>query len=51
MTRYLLDTNIISNAVKLETSSSLLAWLEEQPDNDLFIASFTVAEIKRGILD
>lgn len=51
MTRYLLDTNIISNVVKPEPSPSLLAWLEEQPDDDLFIASFTVAEIQRGILE
>ncbi len=51
MTRYLLDTNIISNVVKPQPSESLLAWMAAQRDDDLFIASLTVAEIRRGILD
>lgn len=51
MTRYLLDTNIISNVVKLEPSEALLAWLGAQRDDDLFIASLTIAEIQRGILE
>lgn len=51
MTRYLLDTNIISNIVKPKPSESLMAWLAEQLDEDLFISSLTVAEIKRGILE
>ena len=51
MTRYLLDTNIISNAVKPQPSASLIAWLGDQHDTDLFIAALTVAEIRRGILE
>ncbi|MGE0750729.1 MAG: type II toxin-antitoxin system VapC family toxin [Variibacter sp.] len=51
MTRYLLDTNIISNVTKLHPSASLLAWMEKQPDDNLFVASLTIAEIFRGILD
>ncbi len=51
MTRYLLDTNIISNVVKPQPSEALLAWWAEQRDEDLFIASLTVAEIRRGILE
>lgn len=51
MTRYLLDTNIISNVVKPHPSESLLAWWAGQRDEDLFIASLTVAEIRRGILE
>ncbi len=49
--RYLLDTNIISNITKAAPSESLLAWMSEQNDEDLFIASLTVAEIRRGILE
>lgn len=49
--RYLLDTNIISNAAKPSPSESLLAWLADQNDEDLYIASLTVAEIRRGILE
>lgn len=51
MSRYLLDTNIISNVTKPAPSESLLAWMAVQIDEDLFIASFTVAEIRRGILE
>ncbi|MHB8886731.1 MAG: PIN domain-containing protein [Methylovirgula sp.] len=51
MTRYLLDTNIISDVIKPEPSGSLLAWMGAQKDDDLFIASLTVAEIRRGILE
>lgn len=49
--RYLLDTNIISNITKPNPSESLLAWMGAQRDEDLFIASLTVAEIRRGVLE
>ena len=48
---YLLDTNIISNITKSSPSASLLAWMAEQPEEDLHISSLTVAEIQRGILE
>ena len=51
MTRYLLDTNIISNVTKPDPSAALLAWMAEQTDNDLFISALTVAEIRRGLLE
>ncbi len=51
MTRYLLDTNILSNLTKPAPSESLIAWMAEQVDQDLFIASLTVAEISRGVLE
>ena len=51
MTRYLLDTNIISNVIKPEPSQGLLEWLKRREDNDIYIASLTVAEIQRGILE
>lgn len=49
--RYLLDTNIISNVTKPLPSETLLAWMNAQADADLFIASLTVGEISRGILE
>jgi toxin FitB len=49
--RYLLDTNILSNVTKAAPSEPLLAWMSEQTDTDLFIASLTLAEIRRGILE
>lgn len=51
MTRYLLDTNIISNVVKPQPSEALLGWWAEQRDEDLFISALTIAEIRRGILE
>lgn len=49
--RYLLDTNILSNVTKPEPSAALMTWMADQTDEDLFIASLTVAEIHKGILD
>ena len=51
MIRHLLDTNIISNATKPVPSEALVAWMGRQADEDLFISSLTVAEIRRGILE
>jgi toxin FitB len=51
VTRYLLDTNIVSNVIKVDPSKPLLAWMAEQADHDLFVASLTIAEIKRGLLE
>ena len=50
MTRYLLDTNIISDVTKPQPSERLVAWLGGQADENLFISSLTLAEIRRGIL-
>jgi toxin FitB len=51
VSRWLLDTNIISNVTKPAPSQALVAWMAEQSDGDLFISSLTVAEIRRGILE
>jgi predicted nucleic acid-binding protein len=51
VSRYLLDINIISNIVRPLPSESLMAWMAEQIDQNLFIASLIVAEIRRGILE
>jgi predicted nucleic acid-binding protein len=51
LTRYLLYTNIISNATKPAPSEALIAWMVDRNDEDLFIASLTIAEIQRGLLE
>jgi len=51
VTRYLLDTNIISNVVKPNPSPALLDWMAEQTDQDLFISALTIAQIQRGLLE
>jgi len=48
--RYLLDTNIISNVTKPVPPEALVAWMAERADEDMFISSLTIAEIRRGVL-
>ena len=50
MTRYLLDTNIVSETVKPAPSPMLTDWLGDQTDEDLFISALTLAELRRGVL-
>ena len=49
--RYLLDTHLLSNFTKPAPSDSLVAWMADQSDDDLFIASLTLAELRRGVLE
>jgi predicted nucleic acid-binding protein len=51
VTRFLLDTNIISNVTRPSPSAALLAWMAEQVDTDLFISALTMGEIQRGLLE
>jgi predicted nucleic acid-binding protein len=51
VTRYLLDTNIISNVTKPAPSEALVTWMAEQADDEMFISSLTIAEIRRGVLE
>ena len=50
MSRFLLDTNIISDATKPVPSEKLSQWMASQVDDDLAISALTLAEIWRGIL-
>lgn len=50
MTRYLLDTNIVSDAFKLQPNAAIVRWIERQPGADLFISVLTVGELRRGVL-
>ena len=48
--RYLLDTNILSNFTKPSPSLALSQWIAEQADEDLYISSWTLGELRRGVL-
>ena len=50
MTRYLLDTNILSEGTKPNPSPVLERWLAAQTDTSLFISTMTLAELRYGIL-
>jgi predicted nucleic acid-binding protein len=45
----LLDTSVVSDAVKATPSPKLAEWLQSQRDVDLFLSTVTLAEIDRGI--
>lgn len=45
----LLDTNIVSEAMKPEPNPSVLAWLDEQAAETLYLSSVTIAELLFGI--
>jgi len=51
VTRYLLDTNIISEVVRPAPSRSLLAWMADRADEDLFVSALTIADVRRGVLE
>ncbi len=50
MSRFLLDTNIISNVTEPAPSPALFVWILTQAEGSLFIAAPTVAEIWRSII-
>jgi toxin FitB len=51
VTSYLLDTNVVSDSLKPKPSPAIADWIEGQAGSDLFIATLTIAEIWRGILE
>jgi hypothetical protein len=45
----LLDTNVVSEAIKPEPHPSVLVWLDAQAAETLFLSSVTIAELMFGI--
>lgn len=45
----MLDTNVLSEALKPAPSARVLAWLAAQPPSDVFTTTVTMAEILYGI--
>lgn len=45
----LLDTNVVSAAMRLEPPAAVLAWLNGQPTVDLYLSAVTVAEVSFGL--
>lgn len=45
----LLDTNVVSEAMKPEPNTAVLAWLNEQAAQSLYLSSVTLAELLFGI--
>lgn len=49
MTKYLLDTNIVSELRKPKPHGAVIAWIEGLRNDQLYISAVTVGELQRGI--
>jgi hypothetical protein len=49
VTRYLLDTNIISEVRKPKPHGGVLAWIEGLREDQLYISAVTIGELQRGV--
>jgi predicted nucleic acid-binding protein len=45
----LLDTNVLSELMRIAPNQAVLSWMDEQTATDLFICAVTKAEIELGI--
>lgn len=48
--RFLLDTNVLSEAARTDPNPGLARWLREQSTLDLCISVLTLGEIRKGVL-
>ncbi|MDZ8223853.1 hypothetical protein [Nostoc sp. ChiVER01] len=46
---YLIDTCVMSEFVKKAPNPQVSQWFNQQPIEQLFLSSITIAEIKKGI--
>jgi predicted nucleic acid-binding protein len=49
-TRYLLDTNVLSEAVRARPDPQVMAWLDSLNAEQLFVSVLSLAEIRKGAL-
>jgi toxin FitB len=49
LNRYLLDTNVVSEVRKPRPHGAVLAWLESQEEEQLFVSAVTLGELQSGI--
>lgn len=45
----LLDTNVLSALMQREPDQTVVAWLDEQPSESIWITSITVFEVRMGL--
>jgi predicted nucleic acid-binding protein len=46
---FLLDTNVVSETRKPKPHGGVMAWLDAQESNVLFISAMTIGELQRGV--
>ena len=47
---YLLDTNVVSEAIKPQPANHVVAWLAAQPSANVYLSVLTLGEIEQGIV-
>lgn len=46
--KYLLDTVVVSEYIRRKPVQSVIDWLDQQDEQDLFLSVLTIAELKKG---
>ena len=46
---FLIDTNVVSESRKPKPHGGVMAWLDAQESNALFISAMTIGELQRGV--
>lgn len=49
MKRYLLDTNVVSEARKMKPHGAVLAWLRDVEDKNIYLSAVTIGELQMGV--
>jgi toxin FitB len=49
MTRYLLDTNVVSELRKLKPHGAAIEWIGRLKDDQIYISAVTLGELHRGL--
>ena len=49
MTKYLVDTNVVSELRKPKPHAAVIAWIAGLRDDQLYISAVTIGELQRGI--
>lgn len=49
MNNYLLDTNVVSEFRKIRPHGAVVAWLETQQNEQLFLSAVTIGELQAGV--
>jgi predicted nucleic acid-binding protein len=47
--RYLLDTCVISEAIKVPPDPTVMRWMDDRNEESLFLSAMTIGELQKGI--
>jgi len=47
--KYLLDTCVISELIRTQPTPTVVEWINQQPERDLYLSVLTFGEIEKGI--